>query len=194
MSSSSDMETRLPEVRGDFTPYWEDGAASSARETGLTRMASERLVQAEALWAILAPEQYPAARLLCGLARRDSLQRTHVGRSLQHHRAGQPVHAQPVEDQAAIRAASRGTIADAAAAGAGSRSAPGRDRDRRRRVEHDVVAAHRSGRLRNRDAVSSAMWSRISTDNVVPSEVTRRGDLAFVAERGARPGCQTFPH
>ncbi|MHB8863895.1 MAG: glycoside hydrolase family 38 N-terminal domain-containing protein, partial [Pirellulaceae bacterium] len=51
---------QLPEVRGDFTPYWEDGAASSARETALTRMASERLVQAEALWAMFAPDQYPA--------------------------------------------------------------------------------------------------------------------------------------
>ena len=53
--------TQVPEMRGDFTPYWEDGAASSARETGLTRMAAERLVQAEALWSILAPEKFPAA-------------------------------------------------------------------------------------------------------------------------------------
>ena len=28
---------QIPEVRGDFTPYWEDGAASSARETAMTR-------------------------------------------------------------------------------------------------------------------------------------------------------------
>ncbi len=51
--------SQLPEVRGDFTPYWEDGAGSSARETALNRMASERLVQAEALWAMLAPDKYP---------------------------------------------------------------------------------------------------------------------------------------
>jgi len=50
---------RIPEVRGDFTPYWEDGAGSSARETALTRTASERLVQAEALWAMLRPGEYP---------------------------------------------------------------------------------------------------------------------------------------
>ena len=52
---------KLPEVRGDFTPYWEDGAASSARETALTRNASDRLVQAEALWAMLDSAGYPDA-------------------------------------------------------------------------------------------------------------------------------------
>jgi hypothetical protein len=51
----------VPEVRGDFTPYWEDGAGSSARETAITRNASERLVQGEALWALLRPREYPSA-------------------------------------------------------------------------------------------------------------------------------------
>lgn len=51
---------KIPSVRGDFTPYWEDGAASSARETSLARSAAERLVQAETLWAILDPAKYPA--------------------------------------------------------------------------------------------------------------------------------------
>jgi hypothetical protein len=50
----------IPEVRGDFTPYWEDGAASTARETAMNRVTAERLVQGEALWAMLAPEAYPA--------------------------------------------------------------------------------------------------------------------------------------
>ncbi len=51
---------KLPTVRGDFTPYWEDGAGSSARETSVNRAAAERLVQAEALWAMLDPAAYPA--------------------------------------------------------------------------------------------------------------------------------------
>ena len=46
----------VPSARGDFTPYWEDGAASSAAETALTRETDERLTQAEALWAMLKPE------------------------------------------------------------------------------------------------------------------------------------------
>mgnify|MGYP000992221027 CR=1 FL=1 len=52
----------LPEVRGDWTPYWEDGAGSSAAETALNRASSERLSQAETLWAMRDPRSYPAAR------------------------------------------------------------------------------------------------------------------------------------
>lgn len=51
----------IPEVRGDFTPYWEDGAGSSARETALNRAAAERLVQAQALFAMTDPARYAAA-------------------------------------------------------------------------------------------------------------------------------------
>ncbi|MBM3285891.1 MAG: hypothetical protein FJY88_00855 [Candidatus Eisenbacteria bacterium] len=51
---------RLPEVRGDFTPYWEDGVASSARETAVSRRSAERLLQAQALWSILRADDYPA--------------------------------------------------------------------------------------------------------------------------------------
>ncbi len=53
---------KLPSFRGDWTPYWEDGAASSARETALNRTAAERLVQAEALWAMLDPAHYPVEK------------------------------------------------------------------------------------------------------------------------------------
>lgn len=52
--------SKLPVVRGDWTPYWEDGAGSSALETALNRASSDRLSQAEALWAMLDPRGYPA--------------------------------------------------------------------------------------------------------------------------------------
>ncbi len=50
----------VPAVSGDFTPYWEDGAASSSLETGLNRMAAERLAQAQTLFAMLDPGAYPS--------------------------------------------------------------------------------------------------------------------------------------
>jgi hypothetical protein len=52
---------KLPEFSGDYTPYWEDGAGSSARETALNRGSAERIVQAETLWAIRNPAPFPAA-------------------------------------------------------------------------------------------------------------------------------------
>jgi alpha-mannosidase len=52
--------SELPVVQGDFTPYWEDGAASTALETALNRSAVDRLVQGEVLWSMLSPEAYPA--------------------------------------------------------------------------------------------------------------------------------------
>ena len=51
----------LQEFKGDLTPYWEDGASSSALETGMNRNTAERLVQAEALFAMDGGESYPAA-------------------------------------------------------------------------------------------------------------------------------------
>jgi hypothetical protein len=52
----------LPIVQGDFTPYWEDGAASTAYETALNRAAVDRLIQGEILWSMLVPSSYPAAQ------------------------------------------------------------------------------------------------------------------------------------
>ncbi|NIN11431.1 MAG: glycosyl hydrolase family 38, partial [Gemmatimonadales bacterium] len=43
----------LPVYRGDLTGHWEDGAASSARETALVRRTAESLVQTEVLAAML---------------------------------------------------------------------------------------------------------------------------------------------
>ncbi len=51
---------QIPTAQGDFTPYWEDGAASSALETALNRASADRLSQAEALFAMFAPRAYPA--------------------------------------------------------------------------------------------------------------------------------------
>ncbi|MFW6164161.1 MAG: glycoside hydrolase family 38 C-terminal domain-containing protein, partial [Planctomycetota bacterium] len=58
---------KLPVVRGSGGAYWEDGAASSARETALNRNAHELLVNGEKLLALGAAAgavpDYPRARL-----------------------------------------------------------------------------------------------------------------------------------
>ena len=70
---------KIPVVSGDFTPYWENGAASSARETAMNRTAAERLVQAEALPAMLNRGIIrPACSPMPG--ERDPLRRAHLGR------------------------------------------------------------------------------------------------------------------
>ncbi len=52
---------KIPVFSGDLTPFWENGACSSARETAVNRTAAERLVQAEILQSLCNPGQYPAA-------------------------------------------------------------------------------------------------------------------------------------
>jgi alpha-mannosidase len=51
---------QLPVVRGDWTPYWEDGAGSSARETAMNRESADRLSQAETVCAMFNPAAYQA--------------------------------------------------------------------------------------------------------------------------------------
>ncbi|MDD4811709.1 MAG: polysaccharide lyase family protein [Bacteroidales bacterium] len=52
---------QLPEVRGDWTPYWEDGAGSSALETAMNRNSADQLTQAEMIWALKNPTGYPVS-------------------------------------------------------------------------------------------------------------------------------------
>jgi len=49
---------QLPQYRGDLTPFWEDGAGSSALETRMSRNAADRINQAEALRAMTNKAEY----------------------------------------------------------------------------------------------------------------------------------------
>ena len=51
---------QLPSRRGDMTPYWEDGAISTAAEEASVRAAARRLQQAEAIWALRDPGAFPS--------------------------------------------------------------------------------------------------------------------------------------
>ena len=93
---------KLPEFRGDFTPYWEDGAGSTARETALNRDSAERLVQAETLFAMLRPARYPAERFYDALAQRHALRRAHLGCPHEYHQSRLAVLPEPMADQAGL--------------------------------------------------------------------------------------------
>jgi len=54
----------FPVVTGDFSEYWNDGPGTAARHTKISRIAKERLVQAETLWPMLQARGYaPRAEL-----------------------------------------------------------------------------------------------------------------------------------
>jgi len=53
---------RIPTARGDLTPYWEDGAASTAGATSQNREAAQMLTQAETLWSLHRAAPFPRAR------------------------------------------------------------------------------------------------------------------------------------
>jgi alpha-mannosidase len=55
---------QIPQFHGDLTPFWEDGAGSSALETRINRNSSDRLTQAEAMAAMLAPDVYRAEQFM----------------------------------------------------------------------------------------------------------------------------------
>jgi alpha-mannosidase len=52
---------KIPAFTGDYTEYWTDGVSSAAKETAWGRSASDRLRQANAVWAIRNKAAYPAA-------------------------------------------------------------------------------------------------------------------------------------
>ena len=66
---------QAPSVRGDGGAYWEDGAASSARETALNRETHELVCTAEKLnaWASLLDPAHPYPAAEIGAAVRDSM-------------------------------------------------------------------------------------------------------------------------
>ncbi|MBK7172890.1 MAG: glycoside hydrolase [Bacteroidales bacterium] len=50
---------QLPVFSGDMSPYWEDGAYSSAAEMAMNRLNSEKLTSLSTLYSLADPEAYP---------------------------------------------------------------------------------------------------------------------------------------
>jgi alpha-mannosidase len=55
-------EKKIPVFAGDFTPYWEDGAMSTAREEVLVKHSVERLYQSSVLNTLMFPGSYNSAK------------------------------------------------------------------------------------------------------------------------------------
>jgi len=49
---------KVPVIKGDYTGSWDDGAASTALETGMNRRSADRITQAEALYTITGNKTY----------------------------------------------------------------------------------------------------------------------------------------
>ena len=136
---------KLPEFSGDYTPYWEDGAASSALETALNRASAERLVQAETLWAIRDPGPFPATAFQDAW-RNVLLYSEHTWGA--HNSITQP-DLPFVRDQWKVKQAfaldadkeSRQLLAGASQSRSGASARPLRPR----RLQHLLLAAHRPG-------------------------------------------------
>jgi alpha-mannosidase len=173
---------KLPTVSGDFTPYWEDGAGSSARETALNRASAERLVQAETLWAILNPRGYPA-EAFSQAWRNVLLYDEHTWGA--HNSISQP-DAPFVKSQWAIKQAfaleaekqSRALV-EKALAGRASRGARGQALDVFNTTSwprSDELALLSKDQSQAGDAVTDA------EGKPVPSQRLSTGELAFLAE------------
>lgn len=52
--------SQIPTVKGDMSPYWEDGAMSTAKEEGINRNSSLKLQQLTTLYSIIDPGKYNA--------------------------------------------------------------------------------------------------------------------------------------
>ena len=95
---------KLPTYRGDFTPYWEDGTASAARETGMNRHSADRFSQAETIWARESDSRIrPRCRFRGRMEERRPVERAHLGRLQQRQPARTAFRQDTVEVQAGLR-------------------------------------------------------------------------------------------
>ncbi|MBI4323934.1 MAG: glycoside hydrolase [Chloroflexi bacterium] len=162
-----DFENRygdtLPTAKGDFTPYWEDGAASSARETALNRAAADRLTQAETLFAMLNPTKYPVEEFYQAW-RNAVLYDEHTWGA--HNSISQPDHPF-VKSQWAIKQA----------------FALEADRQSRALLEKSLAGRGPSGaRIEAVDVFNTTSWTRADELVVAPKDLALAGDAVKDAD------------
>lgn len=171
---------RLPQVRGEWSPYWEDGAGSSAAETAMNRASSERLRQAETLWALVAPRRYPAGRFEDAWNNVLLYSEHTWGAHCSISQPGIPF----TTDQWAIKQSyatvanlqSRQLLNDAALVGGGGRRSEDGGRRAEGRERRAEVKEQRSGE-RAVDVYNTASWARTEVV-LVPRELSEGCDAA----------------
>ncbi|MCX7425617.1 MAG: polysaccharide lyase family protein [Planctomycetia bacterium] len=164
---------KIPTARGDFTPYWEDGAASTAHETAVNRAAAERLAQAETLWALLKPNAYPD-QAFYEAWRNALLYDEHTWGGQSYIRGGKyPPGSEGYETQWKVK---RAFALDADA--------------RSRKLLDDALAERRDagGQVSAVDAFNTCAWPRsdlvtVPADWKLAGETVRSGDAAAASQR-----------
>jgi len=179
----------LPVYRGDLTGYWEDGAASSARETAATRRTAESLTQTSVLAAMLGrtlPED-----LLDEAWRQVLLFEEHTWGSW--NSISEP-EAEFTRDQWARKKA----MADSAAAlavrlRATALGTPAPDGSASAIAVYNTSSWERTGVVTVPPELSAAGDVVLdATGNAVPSQRLPSGGLAFVAERVPAFGARRY--
>ena len=128
----------IPEVRGDFTGYWEDGAASTARETAMSRGRGGTARPGRSAVVHPGPGRIPGREGRGSLAAGRPLQRAHLGRFRQRLEPGRRGAEGPMGLQEGLRGPGRAAVTGASRRGGGVRSG----REGRRRRQHLLVGAH----------------------------------------------------
>jgi alpha-mannosidase len=181
---------RLPVHRGDLTGHWEDGAASSARETAHVRRVAEQLIQTEALAAMLsAPlppdEVYAAWRSVVLYYEHTWGSWNSVSEPLSEFTLSQWEHKKAFADSAAARAA---RLRDRVLAGRVARSSSA--------AAVDVINTASWPRtdlvVLSPAASRRGDWVVDESGRRVPSQRLSTGELAFLAEDVAAFGARRF--
>ena len=172
----------LPSMRGDFTPYWEDGAGSTALETAMNRGSVNRLLQAETLWSLLDPAGFPAE---------DFYEAWRQALLWDEHTWGA---ADSVSDPDGANAAGQWAYKQALALEAGRRSKDLWNRAvakiQKKDVKSGVFEVLNTNSWEATDVIlipggQSTAGDRIRDDagKIIPSQRLSSGELAFLAER-----------
>ena len=194
-SSRSDTATSCRKCGATGRRTGKTGPARPSRETAMNRMSADRLVQADTLWAMLAPERRPAAAF-ADAWRNVLLYSEHTwGAHCSITKPDDPFTTRQWETKQAFAVdadkQSRKLLADALAALPRPRVRPA-GRCAGGRVQHDPMDADRPGRAAGRHGSCrrSGLWT--PTERPVPTQRLASGQWVFLARDVPAFGAKRF--